>query len=165
MTTMQLWGEIFSTFSPMSIVWVTAGVIWGIFGGALPGVTASLAMSLIMPFTIALEPVNAFMLLAATYVGAEYGGSVPAILLGVPGTPANAPTALDGRQLRQLFWRNPGRVPVGCPGQDFPDARPFGFLRPCTVRAVRSGEHVQEKYGQGLYLHHPGRYAGQHRIG
>lgn len=99
MTTMQLWGEIFSTFSPMSIVWVTAGVIWGIFGGALPGVTASLAMSLIMPFTIALEPVNAFMLLAATYVGAEYGGSIPAILLGVPGTPANAPTALDGRQM------------------------------------------------------------------
>ena len=39
------------------------------------------------------------MLLAAVYVGAEYGGSIPAILVGVPGTPANAPTALDGRQM------------------------------------------------------------------
>lgn len=56
-------------------------------------------MSLILPFTIALEPVQAFMLLAAVYVGAEYGGSIPAILVGVPGTPANAPTALDGRQM------------------------------------------------------------------
>lgn len=99
MTTMQLWGEIFSAFSIQSVLWVFAGVAWGIFGGALPGVTASLAMSLILPFTIALEPVQAFMLLAAVYVGAEYGGSIPAILVGVPGTPANAPTALDGRQM------------------------------------------------------------------
>lgn len=99
MTTLELWKEIFSAFSIPGVLWVFAGVTWGIFGGALPGVTASLAMSLVLPFTIALDPVTAFMLLAAVYVGAEYGGSIPAILLSVPGTPANAPTALDGHQM------------------------------------------------------------------
>ena len=99
MTTLELWQQIFAAFSPMGLVWVFVGVTWGIFGGALPGVTASLAMSLALPFTIAMDPVHAFMLLAACYVGAEYGGSIPAILLSVPGTPANAPTAMDGHQM------------------------------------------------------------------
>lgn len=99
MTTLELWQQIFSAFSPAGLLWVIVGVTWGIFGGALPGVTASLAMSLALPFTIAMDPIHAFMLLASCYVGAEYGGSIPAILLSVPGTPANAPTALDGHQM------------------------------------------------------------------
>ncbi|MFT6944869.1 MAG: putative tricarboxylic transport membrane protein, partial [Yoonia sp.] len=55
------------------------GVTWGIIGGALPGISPSITMALLLPFTYTMEPTAAIVLLAATYVGAEYGGSVPAI--------------------------------------------------------------------------------------
>src|SRR3546814_9771538 len=51
------------------------GVAWGILGGALPGISPSITMALLLPFTYALEPMTAIVLLASTYVGAEYGRS------------------------------------------------------------------------------------------
>ena len=71
-----------------------AGVAWGILGGALPGISPSITMALLLPFTYGLDPVVAIVLLASTYVGAEYGGSIPAILIRTPGTNAAAATAL-----------------------------------------------------------------------
>lgn len=76
-----------------------AGVIWGIFGGALPGISPSIAMALLLPFTYGMEPVNAIVLLASVYVGAEYGGSIPAILIRTPGTNSAAATTLDGYEM------------------------------------------------------------------
>jgi len=76
-----------------------AGVIWGIFGGALPGISPSIAMALLLPFTYGMEPVTAIVLLASVYVGAEYGGSIPAILIRTPGTNSAAATTLDGYEL------------------------------------------------------------------
>jgi putative tricarboxylic transport membrane protein len=73
-----------------------AGVAWGILGGALPGISPSITMALLLPFTYTLDPTNAVVLLAATYVGAEYGGSIPAILIRTPGTNAAAATVADG---------------------------------------------------------------------
>src|SRR3546814_1978750 len=67
-----------------------AGVIWGILGGALPGISPSITMALLLPFTYSMEPMTAIVLLASTYVGAEYGGSIPAILIRTPGTNAAA---------------------------------------------------------------------------
>ncbi len=75
------------------------GVVWGILGGALPGISPSIAMALLLPFTYAMEPVVAIVLLAAVYVGAEYGGSIPAILIRTPGTNAAAATAIDGYEM------------------------------------------------------------------
>ena len=49
------------------------GVAWGILGGALPGISPSISMALLLPFTYGMEPHSAIVLLAATYVGAEYG--------------------------------------------------------------------------------------------
>ena len=69
-----------------------AGVVWGIFGGALPGISPSIAMALLLPFTYGMEPVVAIVLLASVYVGAEYGGSIPAILIRTPGTNSAAAT-------------------------------------------------------------------------
>ena len=63
-----------------------AGVIWGIIGGALPGISPSIAMALLLPFTYGMDPTPALVMLASTYVGAEYGGSIPAILIRTPGT-------------------------------------------------------------------------------
>jgi putative tricarboxylic transport membrane protein len=77
------------------------GVAWGILGGALPGISPSITMALLLPFTYGLEPTVAVVLLAATYVGAEYGGSIPAILIRTPGTNAAAATVLDGYAMKQ----------------------------------------------------------------
>ena len=77
------------------------GVIWGIIGGALPGISPSIAMALLLPFTYGLEPVTAVVLLASVYVGAEYGGSIPAILIRTPGTNAAAATVIDGFEMHK----------------------------------------------------------------
>jgi putative tricarboxylic transport membrane protein len=75
------------------------GVLWGIFGGALPGISPSIAMALLLPFTYGMDPIPAIVLLASVYVGAEYGGSIPAILIRTPGTNAAAATVLDGYEM------------------------------------------------------------------
>lgn len=75
------------------------GVLWGILGGALPGISPSIAMALLLPLTYSLEPVTAIVLLASTYVGAEYGGSIPAILIRTPGTNSASATVLDGYEM------------------------------------------------------------------
>lgn len=78
-----------------------AGVIWGIFGGALPGISPSIAMALLLPFTYSMDPMSAIVLLAAVYVGAEYGGSIPAILIRTPGTNSAAATTIDGFEMNR----------------------------------------------------------------
>lgn len=78
-----------------------AGVVWGIFGGALPGISPSIAMALLLPFTYSMDPIPAVVLLAAVYVGAEYGGSIPAILIRTPGTNSAMATTLDGYEMNR----------------------------------------------------------------
>jgi putative tricarboxylic transport membrane protein len=78
-----------------------AGLVWGILGGALPGISPSITMALLLPFTYTLNPPDAIVLLASTYIGAEYGGSIPAILIRTPGTNAAAATVLDGYEMKR----------------------------------------------------------------
>jgi putative tricarboxylic transport membrane protein len=78
-----------------------AGLVWGIIGGALPGISASITMALILPLTFTLDPVSAVVLLAAVYIGAEYGGSIPAILIRTPGTNSAAATIIDGYEMKR----------------------------------------------------------------
>lgn len=75
------------------------GVLWGILGGALPGISPSIAMALLLPLTYGMEPISAIVLLASVYVGAEYGGSIPAILIRTPGTNSAACTVIDGFEM------------------------------------------------------------------
>jgi putative tricarboxylic transport membrane protein len=77
------------------------GVLWGIFGGALPGISPSIAMALLLPFTAGMNPTVAIVLLASVYVGAEYGGSIPAILIRTPGTNSASATVIDGFAMAQ----------------------------------------------------------------
>ncbi len=78
-----------------------AGLVWGIIGGALPGISASITMALILPFTFGMDPMVAIVLLASTYIGAEYGGSIPAILIRTPGTNSAAATVIDGYEMKR----------------------------------------------------------------
>ncbi len=77
------------------------GVTWGIVGGAMPGISPSISMALILPFTYGMNPVVAIILLAAVYIGAEYGGSIPAILISTPGTNAATVTVIDGYEMHR----------------------------------------------------------------
>lgn len=77
------------------------GLTWGILGGALPGISASITMALVLPFTYTMDPAMAIALLACVYIGAEYGGSIPAILIRTPGTNSSAATVIDGYELNR----------------------------------------------------------------
>ena len=93
-------------FSTPLIPAAAGGVAWGILGGALPGISPSITMALVLPFTYGMDPGIAIVLLSATYVGAEYGGSIPAILINTPGTNAAAATVEAARAGLQAAQAN-----------------------------------------------------------
>jgi putative tricarboxylic transport membrane protein len=75
---------------------IFVGTLVGLIFGSIPGLTYSMALALMLPFTFGMEPTAAIALLLGVYVGGMTGGSVSAILLGIPGTPSAAATVLDG---------------------------------------------------------------------
>ncbi len=77
---------------------ILAGVAGGISIGSLPGLTATMGVALLLPVTFGMEATSGFLMLIGIYVGAVYGGSVAAILLRTPGTPAAAATVFDGNE-------------------------------------------------------------------
>jgi putative tricarboxylic transport membrane protein len=79
-----------------SVLWATQ---LGIIVGMLPGLTATMGVALMTTLTFKMDAGNAVLILVCMYVGAIYGGSRSAILLNIPGTPANAATAVDGYPL------------------------------------------------------------------
>ena len=82
--------------SPMTLFNVAWATFLGIIVGSLPGLTATLGIALLTTLTFRMDGTQAILILICMYVGAIYGGSRSAILLNIPGTPANAATALDG---------------------------------------------------------------------
>jgi putative tricarboxylic transport membrane protein len=94
---------------PVNLALIALGVMFGVLFGVLPGFGGSQALALMFPFTLMMEPVTAMMFMLAIYSAAEYGGSIPAILIRTPGTTAavmtildGAPMAAQGRPLRAL---------------------------------------------------------------
>ncbi|MCU7944748.1 MAG: tripartite tricarboxylate transporter permease, partial [Candidatus Thiodiazotropha sp. (ex Cardiolucina cf. quadrata)] len=79
-----------------AVVAIVSGVLVGILCGVLPGLSASTAVALMVPFTFGMDPVVSVLLLVSVYLGGEYGGSITAIAIGTPGTPAAAATMIDG---------------------------------------------------------------------
>ena len=78
---------------------IAAGVSIGIFMGAVPGLTAAMAIALLAPVTFGLDPLTAVAFLIGIYKGGTFGGSISAILLNVPGSPEATATAFDGYPL------------------------------------------------------------------
>ena len=66
------------------------GVAIGVIGGAIPGMSATMAVALTLPFTFAMQPINGILLLLGVYKGGIFGGSLPALLIKTPGTPASS---------------------------------------------------------------------------
>jgi len=77
------------------------GVAVGTVAGAIPGMSATMAVALTLPFTFAMAPITGILLLLGVYKGGIFGGSIPAILIRTPGTPASSATILDGYPLAE----------------------------------------------------------------
>src|SRR5918992_6296717 len=73
-----------------------AGTLIGVVGGALPGVTITMTIIVILPFTYGLDPLQGLAAMTGVYVGGSAGGLVTACLLGIPGTPSAIATTFDG---------------------------------------------------------------------
>lgn len=82
-----------------NLFWAFVGVTIGMALGATPGLTDTMGMSLLIPFTFFLEPIAGIAMLMGLSKGGNFGGSVPAILFNLPGTPQAAITAIDGYPL------------------------------------------------------------------
>lgn len=85
--------------TPMSMALLIGGTIGGLILGATPGLSPTMAVALLIPFTFYLAPVHGLILLGAAYTSTVAGGAVSAILLKIPGAPANIATTLDGHTM------------------------------------------------------------------
>ena len=85
--------------SPSILLAVFIGAVIGLFIGALPGLGPTAGVAILLPVAVSFEGTAAIAALGAVYYGAQYGGAVSAILLGIPGDSSAAMTVLDGYPL------------------------------------------------------------------
>lgn len=91
---------LFMSFSDPYLLFLTAaGTFAGIYVGAIPGLSVTMAVSILISFTFSWKVNNALALMAGIYCGGVYGGSRSAILLNIPGAPASIATSFDGYPL------------------------------------------------------------------
>src|SRR5918911_2097726 len=74
---------------------LVCGTLAGIVGGALPGVTITMTIIVVLPFTFGLDPLQGLAAMTGVYVGGSAGGLVTAVLLGIPGTPSAIATTFE----------------------------------------------------------------------
>lgn len=100
-----MWDNILSAlpllFSPSVLIAMLVGTTVGVFIGALPGLSATMGIAVLIPLTFTMEPLVALGMMAGIFNGAMYGGAIPAILLRIPGTPAGIATVFDGNPMAQ----------------------------------------------------------------
>lgn len=92
---------LISVLSPRNLAIITSVAFIGVVLGALPGVGPALALALFFPFTFAMDSETALMVMGVLYGATTYGGSIPAILLNIPGTAGSTATLLDGYPMTQ----------------------------------------------------------------
>lgn len=93
---METLAFLFDAISPFNLALALGGVTLGTIIGALPGLSATMAVAVLVPFTFALSPASGLIALGAIYTGAIYGGAFAAILVNTPGTPSSIATTFDG---------------------------------------------------------------------
>lgn len=84
---------------PQNLLAISLGGLWGLLAGALPGISTSMGVVLLLSFTYSLSPMTAFCMLVAAYCGGITGGSITSILFGIPGEPSAVPTVIEGHAL------------------------------------------------------------------
>ena len=102
MLDLQLLIDGFRTvLSGYNFIALVLGSFFGIIIGAIPGLTATMGIALLVPFTFGMNPFTGIVMLLGIYTGAIYGGGIASILIKTPGTPAAAATVFDGYPLAQ----------------------------------------------------------------
>jgi putative tricarboxylic transport membrane protein len=86
---------------PFTLFMIVAGTVLGVFVGALPGISGSTTIALMLPLTIGLTPVVSLAFLGSIYCAANFGGSITAILVNAPGDPSASATALEGYKMAE----------------------------------------------------------------
>ena len=95
----HLWAGMQNLIGIKPVLVVAAGVVVGILGGAMPGVSPSMAVAILLPFTFGMSPTMGMVMLCAIYLASNYGGSITAVMINTPGTPSAVVTAFDGYPL------------------------------------------------------------------
>ena len=100
------WGLLFESYgavflNPQVLLMTLLGATGGVLLGAIPGMTATMGIALLIPFSFGMDLIPSIGLLLGIYCGGMYGGSISAILIHAPGTPAAAATLLDGYPMCQ----------------------------------------------------------------
>lgn len=90
-----------NVFQPLSLAVIVGGLVLGQFVGAMPGLTATMALAVLVPLTYYMPIELALVMLGSIYVGAIRGGGIAAILVNIPGTPADIATTFDGFPMTQ----------------------------------------------------------------
>lgn len=83
-------------FTPFMLAIAVIGLVIGIVLGALPGLSSTFSLAVMLPVTFSMEPVTGLIFLGTVYMGSTYGGSFAAILVNTPGTPQSITTTFDG---------------------------------------------------------------------
>ena len=89
-------GLLVAILEPRTLFSMSMGILAGLIGGAIPGITITMAVILTLPFTFGMEPLQGLATMIGVYVGGCSGGLVSACLLGIPGTPSAIATTFDG---------------------------------------------------------------------
>jgi putative tricarboxylic transport membrane protein len=84
-----------------NLLFIVIGVMFGMIAGSIPGFTGTNTVAIALPFTLAMSPEIALVFLSAIYVGASYGGAIPAVLINTPGTAGATATVLDAYPMSQ----------------------------------------------------------------
>lgn len=87
---------LLTALEPLNLALLLAGSVLGVFAGAVPGLSSTVGLALVLPVTFALEPAPALLMMISIYMAAEYGGSITAIAIGVPGSSPALATTFDG---------------------------------------------------------------------
>lgn len=93
---MDTFGFLIGALTPFNLAIALGGVVLGTIIGALPGLSATMAVAVLVPFTFTMSPASGLIALGAIYTGAIYGGAFAAILVNTPGTPSSIATTFDG---------------------------------------------------------------------
>jgi putative tricarboxylic transport membrane protein len=106
---------------------VIPGLLIGLAGGALPGVSGTMTMALVLPFTMYMDFLTAMLFLTSVFSGGGFGGAVPAILVNMPGTTSSMSTAFDGYPMARAGKHNEA-LGLGLGASCFADAGAYLML-------------------------------------
>jgi putative tricarboxylic transport membrane protein len=95
----QILGGFQTAITPVNLIYCFVGVLLGTVIGLLPGLGSATGVAILLPLTLALEPVTALIMLAGIYYGTQYGATISSVLISTPGDSATVVTTIDGYQM------------------------------------------------------------------